>query len=94
MIDAEFGAKFSKVDVVELPAVVRYKDAGESKSADYKFSNKVPHLLLGDPSHRFSFDPLGEVVDGDNQKFSLSGGQGEGPQNINSPLGEWPGYDN
>ncbi len=35
VINAELGAEFSKTGVVELTAVVRYKDAEESKSADY-----------------------------------------------------------
>ncbi len=73
MVDAELGAEFSETDVVKLTVVVRYKDAGESESADYGLPKKVLHLLLGDPSHRFGFDPLGKMVDGDDQKLSLPG---------------------
>ncbi len=52
MVDAEVGAELSKANIVELANVVGYEDAEKSESANYRLSNEVPHLLLGDPDDR------------------------------------------
>lgn len=35
MVDAELRAEFSETGIVELTAIIRYKDEEESKSTDY-----------------------------------------------------------
>ena len=41
--------------------------------ADDQFLEEVLGLVFGDVCQRLNFDPLGEVVDDDNEKFLLVG---------------------
>ena len=71
MRDGEVQTKQSKFIVIELPGVVRDNNLGNSKSADDVFPYEIFGVSFCDFGEGFGLYPLGEVINGDDQEFSL-----------------------
>ena len=72
VLNAKFGTELLKLWIVELVAIVGDDDARQSELVDSGLSDEAFYLGFGDFGKWLSFDPLGEVVDGDDEKFSLA----------------------
>ena len=59
--------------IVELSGVVRDENLGNSKSADDIFLHKILRIFLGDSGEWLYFYPLGEVINGNDQKLFYNG---------------------
>ena len=86
----KFGVEFLELFVVKLASIVRNYDSRQAKSAYNGLPYKVPCSLFDDLSHYFSFHPLSEVVNSDEEEFPLQGGHKKGSQDIYTPLSEGP----
>ena len=64
-------AKLSEFIIVELPGVVRDNNLGNSKSADDVFPYEISGVSFYDFGEGFGLYPLGEVINGHDQEFSL-----------------------
>ncbi len=90
IVNTELRAELPEPSIVELTAIIRYDNSRESEPTGYHFLDEALHLRFDDLGNRLCFDPLREVVNGDNKKSSLSCSWTKRPQYINSPLGKWP----
>ena len=67
----EIRAKLSEPIIVELPGVVQDEDIGNFKSTNDTFPHEISCIFLSDFGEWFCFNPLSEVINSDDQKFSL-----------------------
>ena len=71
MRDNEVRTKQSEFFIIELPSIVRDNNLRNSKSADDVFSYEIPGVSFYDFGEGFCLYPLGEVINGHDQEFSL-----------------------
>ena len=83
-------AKISKCVIVELLSIVRDKDPRDSEAANDASPDEVSNIFLCDSGQWFCLNPFGEVVNPYDEELELSYGDGEGPNYVQSPLGERP----
>ena len=67
----EVQVEFFEFIIVELLGVVRDNNLGNPELASDVFSYKISSISFCDFGERFRFYPLGEVINGDDQEFSL-----------------------
>lgn len=73
----------------ELPSVIGNDCSGESESTN-QFPTEVSYLGGRDISQGFSLNPFSKVVDRHQEEFLLCHSGRERPDDVHSPLGEWP----
>ena len=71
MFDIEFDTEIFKLFIIELTTIVCNDGSREVESVDYRFPYKFSDLSFNDLGHWFGLCPFSEVVDGDNEEFSL-----------------------
>ena len=63
--------KLSESIIVKLSGVVRDENLENSKSTNDTFPHKILGIFLGDFGKWLCFYPLGEIINGDDQKLFL-----------------------
>ena len=91
ILDPQLLAEIFVCIIVELLSIVRDDDPRDSEAANDSFPDEVLDILLYDSGQWFCLDLFGEVVDLYYKELELPYGDGEGPNYIQSPLGERPG---
>lgn len=90
VIDTELGEELVELSVVKLAAVVENDDPGKFEPAYNHLPDKILYLWFGNLGDGFGLDPLGEIIDGENEEFPLSRGQGKRSKDVDSLLGKRP----
>ena len=88
VVDSELGALLLEEGAVKLFPVVRRNHPWDAKPTEKVLPYELPCGLFGDCGNGFGLDPLGEVIDGYEQKFLPTLGLWKGTQDINAPSGE------
>lgn len=94
IFDFPFLAPFSECSTVKLLHVVSYDNTRHTKPAYHRAPKELLNSLFCDGNQLLSFDPLSEVVNGDNHEFYPALSLGEGPNYIDSPLSKRPWHGN
>jgi len=74
-----------------LPTVISDDNLGKAEATDNILPYEILDIASGDCGKRFGLDPLGEIINADQEKLTLSLTGGEGADNIHVPLDEQPG---
>lgn len=74
----------------ELGSVVGHDGLGYAKSSEDVSLVETEDVMGRDVGKGFSFYPLGEVIDDNDDKFILVGSLDEWPEDVHAPPREWP----
>lgn len=91
VFDPQLLAEVSECIVVELFAIFRDEDSGDTEVANDALPNEASDILLGNGGLGFCLDPLSEVVDPHDEEIELSHCRGERFHYVKPPLSEWLG---
>ena len=72
VLNMKFDGEVSEYSVIELSIIVSDDSVGKSESIDDQLLEETFGLALDDVHQWLDFDPLGEVVDGDDKELSLA----------------------
>ena len=90
VLDPQLLVEISKCVIVELPSIVRDEGSRDSEAANDASPNEATDILFCDSGQWLGLDPFDEVVDPYDEELKLSYSDEEGPNSIQSPLGERP----
>ena len=76
---------------IELPPMICHENLRDPKSAYDIPPCELDGLLVGDGGLRFSFSPLGEIINREYDPSSSTTCLGEWSHNIHAPLCKWDG---
>nr|GEU79427.1 hypothetical protein [Tanacetum cinerariifolium] len=73
LLDGQFFAPILEGIVSKLLAIIRFDLSWEDKSAYYVLPYEFLYMIARNSCYGFGFNPLGEVINGDNKKLDFAG---------------------
>ena len=91
ILDPQLLTEIPECVVIELFSIVRNENPRDVEMVNNTLPDEIVNVLLCDSSQGFSFDPLGEIVNSDDQEFELIHCHWERSHYVEPPLSKWLG---